>query len=265
MYSLGLLLQHNFSVEKVTASLLANRSKTLALVGVTDSPIDPKVKKAKPASLDCSICFSSVPVAESLGLQCGHVFCRECWAEHLRAKLDEGGHNAALARCPWQGCKCVVPAAIWEEFLSAKELARYRSILREEFALSWKDWKHCPKDDCHNIVNWHGKINTPVSCLCTFRWCYACQDEKIGDHAPATCEEVAAWLKKFSSESENLLYIRANTRMCPKCRSSIEKNGGCMHMTCRKCRHEFCWICFADWKGHSACNSKKPEIEKQGV
>lgn len=136
--------------------------------------------------------------------------------------------------------------AVWDELLPLKESTRYRAVLRDQYALTWKDWKHCPKDDCRNVVHWHGKVNLPVNCLCSFRWCYACQDEKIGDHSPATCEEVAAWLKKFNSESENLLFIRANTRMCPKCRSPIEKNGGCMHMTCRKCRHEFCWICFGD-------------------
>jgi len=25
-------------------------------------------------------------------------------------------------------------------------------------------------------------------------------------------------------------------------------------MTCRKCKHEFCWICFGNWSGHSTCN-----------
>ena len=106
-------------------------------------------------------------------------------------------------------------------------------------------------------------MNVPVTCLCGFRFCYACHDEQTGDHAPASCEEVQMWMKKFSSESENLLFIRAHTRMCPKCRSPIEKNGGCMHMTCRKCKHEFCWICFGDWRGHRACDTQKPEIKSR--
>mmetsp|Transcript_19961 Transcript_19961/g.58306 ORF Transcript_19961/g.58306 Transcript_19961/m.58306 type:complete len:561 (-) Transcript_19961:26-1708(-) len=33
------------------------------------------------------------------------------------------------------------------------------------------------------------------------------------------------------------------TRRCPGCRSLIEKNGGCQHMTCQKCHHEFHWCC----------------------
>ena len=47
---------------------------------------------------------------------------------------------------------------------------------------------------------------------------------------------VRAWLVKNSAESENLNWILANTKPCPKCHRPIEKNQGCMHMTCSQCR-----------------------------
>ena len=37
------------------------------------------------------------------------------------------------------------------------------------------------------------------------------------------------------------------TKQCPKCRTAIEKNDGCDHMTCKSCSHEFCWLCLADY------------------
>lgn len=37
------------------------------------------------------------------------------------------------------------------------------------------------------------------------------------------------------------------TKSCPGCGSRIEKNEGCMHMTCTKCRYEFCWECLGPW------------------
>jgi ariadne-1 len=49
----------------------------------------------------------------------------------------------------------------------------------------------------------------------------SCGKEK---HAPAYCNVVAKWDKKSSAESENLTWIMANTKPCPKCQRPIEKN-----------------------------------------
>ena len=67
-------------------------------------------------------------------------------------------------------------------------------------------------------------------------------------------------------EKEDLLnfdWIEKNSKPCPQCKVNIEKNKGCMHMTCRNCKHEFCWICLQNWKNHSAdeCNTFKPSLQ----
>lgn len=34
---------------------------------------------------------------------------------------------------------------------------------------------------------------------------------------------------------------------CPRCGIYISKDGGCNHMYCQKCRHEFCWHCLGPY------------------
>ena len=36
-------------------------------------------------------------------------------------------------------------------------------------------------------------------------------------------------------------------RACWRCRKSFYKTEGCNHMTCASCRHDFCWLCSADY------------------
>jgi len=66
----------------------------------------------------------------------------------------------------------------------------------------------------------------------------------------------------------------ANTKKCPKCRAPIEKNGGCMHIVCKKncggCGHEFCWLCRGNWADHGthtggyySCNKYDTSEAKQ--
>ena len=77
------------------------------------------------------------------------------------------------------------------------------------------------------------------------------------------------WNQKSKDESETNNWINANTQACPKCHAYTEKNGGCNHMTCRKCGHDYCWMCKKDWKGHYdfyTCNrfEKKSKKSKKG-
>lgn len=105
-----------------------------------------------------------------------------------------------------------------------------------------------------------------VSCGNDHQFCYNCQYE---NHLPCPCNIVKLWIKKCKDDSETANWIEANTHSCPKCLNSIEKNGGCNHMTCRTCNYEFCWICLKEWSIHGSqyfkCNnfdkSEKDAIE----
>lgn len=61
--------------------------------------------------------------------------------------------------------------------------------------------------------------------------------EELCTLGQVNCETVNKWILKNSAESENLNWILAHTKQCPKCKRPIEKNQGCMHMTCRCAQH----------------------------
>ena len=94
---------------------------------------------------------------------------------------------------------------------------------------------------------WHCCRPVDILCKCGQTYCFQCHEEA---HRPADCITVRKWMGKNSAESENLTWIIANTKNCPKCGRPIEKNQGCMHMSCTQCKHEFCWLCLGNWSDH---------------
>ncbi|PWA38893.1 IBR domain-containing protein [Artemisia annua] len=104
------------------------------------------------------------------------------------------------------------------------------------------------------------KVEKISTAACGHPFCNTCWTEEA--HRPVDCDTVSKWIMKNSAESENMNWILANSKPCPKCKRPIEKNQGCMHMTCNPpCKYEFCWLCLGQWSDHGertggfyACN-----------
>ena len=58
-------------------------------------------------------------------------------------------------------------------------------------------------------------------CDCGTEFCFRCGELA---HKPIDCEEAKKWIVKESAESENTMWLAANTKNCPKCEHPIEKN-----------------------------------------
>lgn len=112
-------------------------------------------------------------------------------------------------------------------------------------SIKWCSHKGC--EMCFIVASFNSEMS--VECECGFETCLLCSNEK---HMPAICDIRRIWEIKSNAESENLTWIIANTKGCPKCGKPIEKNQGCNHMHCQMCQHDFCWMCLGVWKDHGS-------------
>lgn len=188
-------------------------------------------------------------VKNKFALVCGHTFCRDCWRYHLEARLNEGINNCS-ARCMQDGCNCVVTHSAFLELLDSAGQEHYWNNFCKTYTSEDRSIRWCSSNKCENCFKRSEFSTTPVvSCKCGQETCLHCGNES---HQPAYCNVVEKWNIKSNAESENLLWIKANTKSCPKCARPIEKNQGCNHMTCRGCHYEFCWVCTGCWKDHGS-------------
>ncbi|KAL1989872.1 hypothetical protein VTN49DRAFT_7069 [Thermomyces lanuginosus] len=200
----------------------------------------------------CSICCEDGDDLETYAMRCGHRFCVDCFRQYLAHKIREEG-EAARIQCPQDQCHRIVDSKSLALLVTDDLKDRYHNLLMRTYVDDKDNLKWCPAPNCEYAIDCAVKpreltrIVPTVRCGCEHRFCFGCA---LNDHQPAPCKLVKMWLKKCEDDSETANWISANTKECPKCQSTIEKNGGCNHMTCRKCKHEFCWMCMGLWSEH---------------
>ncbi|KAF7131598.1 hypothetical protein RHSIM_Rhsim09G0029800 [Rhododendron simsii] len=178
------------------------------------------------------------------------------------ALVVAGGGEWCLFRFRVGGAGCLVVgvdgfagATIGQDMIdrlvSKEDKERYARYLFRSYIEDNPKNKWCPAPGCDYAVEFVvGIENYDVSCLCSYGFCWNCAEEA---HRPVDCGTVAKWIMKNSAESENTNWILAYTKSCPKCKRPIEKNHGCMHMTCAPpCGFYFCWLCLGALSDHEA-------------
>ncbi|RUS73894.1 hypothetical protein EGW08_018345 [Elysia chlorotica] len=235
---------------------------------------------------ECDICADTFLLAEEpVHMTCSHRFCKHCWEKYLNLKIQEG--DAHHITCPAYSCSMLVPVEIIEGIVSRDMALRYLQFDIKAFVDSNPDMKWCPAPGCGQAVklpdidglgagkggredgaygNRYSKIpqdtSRGVDCGMGHYFCWECLEES---HEPCSCENWIRWFHKISEirpetldgteqETElaaNCLWLVTNSKACPNCKSPIQKNEGCNHMKCSKCKYDFCWVCLEHWKRHN--------------
>uniref|UniRef100_A0A1I8JQ06 RBR-type E3 ubiquitin transferase n=1 Tax=Macrostomum lignano TaxID=282301 RepID=A0A1I8JQ06_9PLAT len=162
------------------------------------------------------------------GLQCAAFDCRALLDDQLVLRLLEGSPKLRRAssrrRCRHQLCHLQPPAG-----LTAPTGPTASALCA------------CLTTPC-----------APAESLCRFvgkTFCFACAQDW---HEPISCSMLRRWQQKNAGESMSTQWFMANTKECPKCHATIEKNGRLQshEMPQCTCNHEFCWVCMDDWQPH---------------
>ncbi|KAK4744006.1 hypothetical protein SAY87_010318 [Trapa incisa] len=250
-----LLRHYNWSVSKAHDAWFDEAGVRKA-VGLLERPI---VMHHNARELTCGICFESYPCDRIYSVACGHPFCSTCWAGYISTSINDGPGCLSL-RCPDPSCCAAVGQRMIDCLATEDEKKKYFLYLVRSYVEDSRKTKWCPAPGCEYAVEFSaGSEGYDVSCSCSYNFCWNCTEEA---HRPVDCGTVAKWIMKNSAESENMNWILANSKPCPKCKRPIEKNQGCMHMTCTPpCKFEFCWLCLGAWSDHGertggfyACN-----------
>ncbi|ORY95727.1 putative ariadne-1 protein-like protein [Syncephalastrum racemosum] len=266
----GTLLRHfGWDADKLLDKYTEAPEDTLIDAGVLPRYDDdvPGTKRARVA-FTCSICFDDEDV-KPVSAGCGHQFCDGCYTYYIRQKITEEGESFRIC-CPHEKCKVVVPYSLVMQLMDNSVQDRYCELLRQAFVDDIPTLRWCPAPDCPFAVECHiplaalDVVPPAVQCSCGHRFCFGCD---LPDHQPTMCRLAKAWLKKCEDDSETANWITTHTKDCPRCSSAIEKNGGCNHMLCRKCRHEFCWVCYESWYDHNrtphSCNRYREDEDSK--
>ncbi|KAG6541506.1 hypothetical protein Mapa_017103 [Marchantia paleacea] len=268
----GILLRHfKWSVSKVNDEWFADEESVRKCVGLNATRAENR-RRSQTESLKCAICFEMHSVSRMKASPgCGHYFCETCWTGYIHTSINDGPGCLTL-RCADPVCGSVIGEDMVLGLVGEEDRLKYRRYLLRSFVEDNRKAKWCPAPGCEYAVELgfvSGAGSYDVVCKCSHNFCWNCLEEA---HRPVDCETVARWILKNSAESENMNWILANSKPCPKCKRPIEKNQGCMHITCTPpCKFEFCWLCLGAWTDHGertggfyACN-RYEAAKQEGV
>ncbi|BFZ10733.1 hypothetical protein BsWGS_13772 [Bradybaena similaris] len=241
-----LLLRHNWNKEKVVENYERDPSGFLIDSHLASRRTHDDLVGLRPV---CSVCCNEYSRDRFAGLTCGHKFCRECWDMHFQTQIQDG--KTTDIECMARDCLVLVTEAFVCDVLQDSNLRdKYSKFSFGDLIKSHPKLRFCPGADCAMIVKAKELRAKKVECQsCKVIFCFKCG---LAYHAPTECEVIKQWLSKCEDDSETANYISAHTKDCPKCHVCIEKNGGCNHMQCPECKHDFCWMCLGEWKTHGS-------------
>ncbi|XP_069092496.1 cullin-9 [Pleurodeles waltl] len=201
----------------------------------------------------CPVCVSLLSQDDSTpALCCMHLCCKSCWNEYLTTRIEQ---NLVLnCTCPIADCPAQPTSEFICSIISSKDtIEKYEKALLRGYVECCSNLTWCTNPQgCDQILCKEGLGSGEACSKCSWLSCFSCNFPEA--HYPASCSHMSQWMddggfyEGMTVEAQSKHLAKLISKRCPSCQAQIEKNEGCLHMTCAKCNHGFCWRCLKPWK-----------------
>ncbi|XP_010169490.1 cullin-9 [Antrostomus carolinensis] len=244
-----LLMHCRWNVDFLIQCYVENRETLLISSGL-------QVQDAQPPpspGTHCPVCVNLLcPTEKPPTLCCMHYCCKPCWSEYLTTRIEQ--NMIVNCTCPISECRAQPTAAFIYSIVSSKEIiAKYEKALLRGYVECCSNLTWCTNPQgCDQILLKDGLGYGAACSKCSWISCFNCNFPEA--HYPANCSHMSQWVdddgyyEGMTSEAQSKHLAKLISKHCPSCQAQIEKNEGCLHMTCAKCNHGFCWRCLKPWR-----------------
>lgn len=208
--------------------------------------------------LECVVCATEKLLIEFQGIYsdiCVHVertVCNSCVYNSTKYLVEDSMIYYGEVTCPEPNCNGKFDYHAIREiilFLGKDKalFAQYDQHVIRQHLEQMPDFIWCAHAcGSGQLHDYTGSSNPVVTCLkCQQTTCFK---HRIVWHTDMSCEQYDILKSQPSENSATSKWLEMFTKQCPQCQWHIQKSEGCDHMTCRHCKHEFCWECFVDYK-----------------
>lgn len=200
----------------------------------------------------CQVCYEQKIVSlynQPISQQCRHserTICSECIYQHVKAAFQKMCTDDV--HCPEPDCKIILNyETIKKILLNANDtelFERYDRFSLEHQLERMPKFIWCTNGCGSGQLADHSSENNIVTCAeCGKKSCFT---HRTKLHEGLTCENYDEQTDPNRRTTEQ--WLAQNAKHCPNCKSLIEKNSGCDHMTCTQCHFQFCWACLAKYE-----------------
>lgn len=185
--------------------------------------------------------FAQCGICHDLGvvfpLSCNHSACLGCWINWANAQVESRLYcsHPSTVRCWGEKCGIELGNTYWDflsEILSSALIQRWptealrsllsRRRLQANVLFPQAMQVDCCRPDCIGLG--YLGLDTVQCFICEHQWTPQDSRRRSG--------------RMIADEAG---YAMSGAKRCPKCHVWILKNGGCDHMSCIMCQHQFWW------------------------